>query len=280
MNIESLAKRTSGLVGADIENIVNEASLHVAKDSRLVLLWADFEYALEKVVMWPEKKVKSIKEQEKKIIAFHELGHAVTSYFLSNADPVEKISIVRRGQALGVTWMMPTEDNYLCSRAKFLDEVVSLLGWRASEEIFFGENEITTWAYSDFEKATEIITNMIVKYGMDKELGPVLYADKANGEYKMYKAYSEKTAELIDKKIKDYLNDCYEKSKALVKKNKNMIEQMSKVLLEKEYLTKEEFMAMMKDINKVDEFMKEIAEGKILLAKEVLKSEKKNKKNA
>lgn len=280
VNIESLAKRTSGLVGADIENIVNEASLHVAKDSRLVLLWADFEYALEKVVMWPEKKVKSIKEQEKKIIAFHELGHAVTSYFLPNADPVEKISIVRRGQALGVTWMMPTEDNYLCSRAKFLDEVVSLLGWRASEEIFFGENEITTWAYSDFEKATEIITNMIVKYGMDKELGPVLYADKANDEYKMYKAYSEKTAELIDKKIKDYLNDCYEKSKALVKKNKNMIEQMSKVLLEKEYLTKEEFMAMMKDINKVDEFMKEIAESKILLAKEVLKSEKKNKKNA
>ena len=280
VNIESLAKRTSGLVGADIENIVNEASLHVAKDSRLVLLWADFEYALEKVVMWPEKKVKSIKEQEKKIIAFHELGHAVTSYFLPNADPVEKISIVRRGQALGVTWMMPTEDNYLCSRAKFLDEVVSLLGWRASEEIFFGENEITTWAYSDFEKATEIITNMIVKYGMDKELGPVLYADKANDEYKMYKAYSEKTAELIDKKIKDYLNDCYEKSKALVKKNKNMIEQMSKVLLEKEYLTKEEFMAMMKDINKVDEFMKEIAEGKILLTKEVLKSEKKNKKNA
>jgi len=280
VNIESLAKRTSGLVGADIENIVNEASLHVAKDSRLVLLWADFEYALEKVVMWPEKKVKSIKEQEKKIIAFHELGHAVTSYFLPNADPVEKISIVRRGQALGVTWMMPTEDNYLCSRAKFLDEVVSLLGWRASEEIFFGENEITTWAYSDFEKATEIITNMIVKYGMDKELGPVLYADKTNDEYKMYKAYSEKTAELIDKKIKDYLNDCYEKSKALVKKNKNMIEQMSKVLLEKEYLTKEEFMAMMKDINKVDEFMKEIAEGKILLTKEVLKSEKKNKKNA
>jgi len=121
---------------------------------------------------------------------------------------------------------------------------------------------------------------MIVKYGMDKELGPVLYADKTNDEYKMYKAYSEKTAELIDKKIKDYLNDCYEKSKALVKKNKNMIEQMSKVLLEKEYLTKEEFMAMMKDINKVDEFMKEIAEGKILLTKEVLKSEKKNKKNA
>lgn len=280
VQIESLAKRTSGLVWADIENIVNEASLQVAKDSRLVLLSADFEYALEKVVMWPEKKVKSIREQEKKIIAFHELGHAVTSYFLPNSDPVEKISIVRRGQALWVTWMMPMEDNYLYSRAKFLDEVVSLLGWRASEEIFFGEDQITTWASNDFEKATEIITNMVVKYGMDKEIWPILYADKSNDEYKMYKAYSEKTAELIDKKIKEYLIDCYEKSKALVKKNKNLIEQMSKVLLEKEYLTKEEFVAMMEDISKVDDFMKEIAEGKILLAKEVLKLEKKAKKIA
>jgi ATP-dependent Zn protease len=105
-----------------------------------------------------------------------------------------------------------------------------------------------------------------------------LYADKSNDEYKMYKTYSEKTAELIDKKIKDYLNDCYEKSKTLVKKNKNLIEQMSKVLLEKEYLTKEEFFAMMEDISKVDGFMKEIAENKILLAKEVLKSEKNTKK--
>lgn len=278
VNVESLGKRTSGLVGADIENIVNEASLQVAKASRLVLLSADFEYALEKVVMWPEKKTKSIRESEKKIIAFHELGHAVTSYFLPNADPVEKISIVRRGQALWVTWMMPSEDNYLYSRAKFLDEVVSLLWGRASEEVFFGEEEITTGASNDFEKATEIVTNMIVKYGMDKELGPISYAEKWNDEYKMYKTYSEKTAELIDQKIKEYLIDCYEKSKALIKKNKNLITQMSKVLLEKEYLTKDEFVAMMEDIGKVDDFMKDIAENKIQLAKEVLKLEKKGKK--
>jgi len=121
---------------------------------------------------------------------------------------------------------------------------------------------------------------MVVKYGMDKEIGPILYADKANDEYKMYKAYSEKTAELIDKKIKEYLIDCYEKSKALVKKNKNLIEQMSKVLLEKEYLTKEEFVAMIEDIGKVDEFMKEMADNKIQFAKETSKTEKKGKKTA
>jgi len=279
VNIESLGKRTSWLVGADIENIVNEASLQVAKANRLVLLSSDFEYALEKVVMGPEKKIKSIREQEKKIIAIHELWHAVTSYFLPEADPVEKISIVRRGQALWVTWMMPNEDNYLSSRAKFLDEVVSLLGGRAAEEVFFGEDQITTWASNDFERATEIITNMIIKYWMDKEIGPILYADKANDEYRMYKTYSEKTAELIDTKIKEYLVNCYEKSRALVKKNKSLITQMSKVLLEKEYLTKEEFYAMMEDISKADGFMKEIADNKLQLAKEVLKLEKKGKKS-
>jgi len=279
VNIESLGKRTSWLVGADIENIANEASLQVAKANRLVLLSSDFEYALEKVVMGPEKKIKSIREQEKKIIAIHELWHAVTSYFLPEADPVEKISIVRRGQALWVTWMMPNEDNYLSSRAKFLDEVVSLLGGRAAEEVFFGEDQITTWASNDFERATEIITNMIIKYWMDKEIGPILYADKANDEYRMYKTYSEKTAELIDTKIKEYLVNCYEKSRALVKKNKSLITQMSKVLLEKEYLTKEEFYAMMEDISKADGFMKEIADNKLQLAKEVLKLEKKGKKS-
>ena len=127
VNIESLAKRTSGLVGADIENIVNEATLQVAKNNREILEKEDFEYALEKVVMGPEKKVKGIKEQEKKIIAYHELGHAVTGHLLDNADPIEKISIVRRGQALGLTWTTPEEDRNLYSKAKFLDELVTLL---------------------------------------------------------------------------------------------------------------------------------------------------------
>ncbi|MBU0626366.1 hypothetical protein KKG31_06915 [Patescibacteria group bacterium] len=109
---------------------------------------------------------------------------------------------------------------------------------------------------------------MLVKYGMDKELGPILYAAKSDDEYQMYKTYSEKTAELIDKKIKTYLMDCYEQAKALVKKNKKLIERMSEVLMEKEYLTKDEFIAMMENINKVDDFMKEIADAKEVLLKE------------
>lgn len=250
VNIPSLAKRTSGLVWADIENIVNEAALKQAKEERKMLDQNDFEYALEKVIMWPEKKVKSMKENEKKIIAFHELWHAVTSHFLPNADPVEKISIVRRWHALGVTWIMPNEDMYLNSKAKFLDEVVSLLWGRAAEEIFFGSDNITTWASNDFEKATEIITNMIVKYGMDKELWPVSYYDKNQQDYPGFKTYSEKTAQIIDEKVKKYTAECYQRSKQLIVKNSWLIEQLSTVLLEKEYLTKEEFESMIANFNK------------------------------
>ena len=244
LNVPSLAKRTSGLVGADIENIVNEAALKEAKENKSILDQNDFEYALEKVIMWPEKKVKSMKEQEKKIIAFHELGHAVTSHILPNADPVEKISIIRRGHALGMTRMSPNEDMYLNSKANFLDEVVSLLWWRAAEEVFFGVDNITTWAANDFEKATDIVTNMIVKYGMDKELGTISYMDRDKDSYKAFKTYSEKTAEIIDEKIKKYMADCYEQSKKLILQNKELIEKLSVVLLDKEYLTKEEFESM------------------------------------
>jgi len=244
VRIESLAKRTSGLVGADIENIVNEASLKIAKENRTVLEVDDFEYALEKVLMWPEKKVKSIKEEEKKIIAYHELGHAVTSHILTYADPVEKISIVRRGHALGMTRITPEEDSYLVSKNKFLHEVISLLWWRAAEEVFFGSDNITTWASNDFEKATEIIRNMIVKYGMDKDMGPVSYYNKDAVDYPMFKGYSEKTAQIIDEKVKKYISTCYDASKKLIVQNKQRIEKMSKVLLKKEYITKEEFGAL------------------------------------
>ncbi len=250
INIPSLAKRTSGLVGADIENIVNEAALKEAKENRSLLDQNDFEYALEKVIMGPEKKVKSMKEEEKNIIAFHELGHAVTSHVLPHADPVEKISIVRRWHALWVTWIMPNEDMYLSSKVKFLDEVVSLLWWRAAEEVFFGSDNITTWASNDFEKATDIITNMIVKYGMDNDLGTVTYLENNKNEYSMFRWYSEKTAQIIDEKIKKYMADCYAKSKQLIIQNKWLIEKLSVVLLDKEYLSKDEFESMINNFAK------------------------------
>jgi len=271
VNVESLSKRTSGLVGADIENIVNEAALRVAKNEREIFSMTDLDYALEKVLMWPEKKVKSISEEEKNIIAFHELWHAVTLHLCKHTDDVEKISIVRRGSALWATWTLPKEDKYLYSKAKFLDEIIWLLGWRAAEEIFFGKDAVTTWASNDFERATSIVKDMIIKYGMDDDLWVVLYFDKDKEDYPIYKPYSEKTAELIDQKVKMYLSQGYEQAKKIVKAQKSNIEKMSAVLLEKEYLNKEEFVSMMEDISKADFYLKEaLLEHKKKLAAEKL----------
>ena len=197
--------------------------------------------------MWPEKKIKSLKEHEKKVVTYHELGHAVTAFNLPESDPVEKISIVSRGMALGVTRMMPQEDSYLYSKAKFLDEMVSLLGWRAAEEIFFGKEHITTGASNDFERVTKIATDMITKYGMDEEIGQLTYAQKEWSEYQMFKPYSEKTAEMIDAKVKALVADAYTRAKEIITKNKDVMERLAAVLYEKEYLTKEEFESVMKN---------------------------------
>lgn len=253
--IDSIVKRTSGFVGADIENIVNEAALKAVKDDRSVLSNQDFEYALEKLVMGPEKKIKSLKDKERKIVTYHELWHAVTAYELENADPVEKISIVSRGQALGVTWMMPEEDTYLRSKAKFLDDTVSLLWGRAAEEIFFGPDEITTGASNDFERATKMITDLVVKYGMDEDLGPLMYQKNEWSSYEMYRPYSEKTAELIDAKIKWYIEDAYKKAKKILTKRKADIDVMAGVLLKKEYLSKEEFELLMDDVSQAEKML-------------------------
>lgn len=257
VNLESLARRTSGFVWADLANLINEAALKVAKENRTELTEDDFEYALEKIIMWPEKKIKSLKEKERHIVTYHELGHAVTAYDLPNADPVEKISIVSRGMALWVTWMMPEEDRYLYSKAKFLDEMVTLLWWRAAEEIFFGKDEITTGASNDFEKVTKIAYDMIMKYGMDEELWTLIYYDRDKWDYVPFKPFSETTSEIIDTKVKSLVHTAYTKALEILTKYKELIEKMAALLLEKEYIDREEFKAMMKDPNKIDDLTTE-----------------------
>ena len=200
--------------------------------------------------MWPEKKVKSMKEKEKKLVAYHELWHAVTGHLLENTDPIEKISIVRRGHALWVTWTTPEEDKNLYSKAKFLDEIVSLLWGRAAEEVFFWKDEITTWASNDLERATEIIKSMILKYWMDDDFWPINYL-KEWEEQGIINPYSEDIAQLVDKKIKAYLQDAYQKAKKILKQNEDLINHMAEILLEKEYLSSDEFVEMMKDGKKL-----------------------------
>ena len=216
VNVESIAKRLSGFVWADIENIINEAALKVARDGRKELTAQDFEFGFEKTIMGPEKKIKTLKEKERKIVTYHELGHAIVSNVLPNSDPVEKISIVSRGMALGVTWIIPEEDSYLKSKAKFLDDMTWLLGGRAAEEVFWWVDEITTWASNDFEKVTKMAFDMVVKYGMYPEIGTL---NLVNEERSAYKIYSEKTSEKIDELVKNIVSDCYNKAKEIIEKN-------------------------------------------------------------
>ena len=254
VNLKSLVKRTSGLVWADIENIVNEASLRIAKDWRTVLEPEDFEYALEKVIMWPEKKSKWIQEKEKRIIAFHELGHALLAHVQPEADAPEKISIVRRWHALGLTWITPAEDRNLYSRNYILAEVAGLLWGRASEEIFFGKDNITTGASNDFERANKIIRDMITKYGMDPEIGLVVYPDEQSSDFSFYKPYSDETAEKIDERVKKYLEDAYDVAKSTILKHKKTIEKIAELLIKREYISGEDFSMMVENTDKIDEF--------------------------
>ena len=256
INLSSLIKRTSGLVGADIENIVNEASLRIAKDNREVIEPADFEYALEKILMGPEKKVKTIREKEKQITTYHELWHALLAHLQPEADPVEKISIVRRGRALGVTWTTPQEDRYNYSKQYLLEEISVLLAWRASEEIFFGKDQISTWASNDFEKASSYVRNLLVKYGMDEDLWLAVYKDEE--DYPFLKQYSEEKAQQIDKKMKHYLDEAYLVAKKTIKSYQDVLVRIAWILLKKEYLSGEEFSDMIDHPETIEKYEKEI----------------------
>lgn len=243
LNIHGLAKRMSGFAGADIENIINEAALKLAKDGRDEITVKDIDYGLEKVVMWPEKKARTLNDTERKTVTYHELGHAVCAYRLPNGDPVEKISIVSRGQALWVTWIMPAEDRYLKSKVKFMDEITGLLWGRAAEEVFFGIDNITTGASNDFERVTAMARDMITKYGMDPELWTLQYIN--DNDYSLTQPYSEATAIVIDQKVREIVRICYEQAKTLLKSDEALIHQLAWLLDAKEYLTREEFEELM-----------------------------------
>lgn len=281
IDLDALSRRTSWFVWADLANILNEAALKAAKDNRNKIVATDLDYALEKIVMWPEKKIKTLKEKERKIVTYHELWHAVTAFFLEHADPVEKISIVSRWQALWVTRMMPQEDSYLNSKAKFLDDMVTLLWWRAAEEIFFGKDHITTWASNDFERVTKIAHNMILKYGMDEELWTLVYYDADKQDYVPFKPFSEKTSELVDKKITGLVKHAYARAIEIISTNKDLMDKMAVYLLDKEYITRDEFEDIMNNPVKIDEMNANlIVEKKKKKEKEETETKKKTKKKA
>ena len=237
VDLHILAKKTPGFVGADLANLLNEAAILAARQKRDVILMEDLEEASEKVSIGPARKSRVTVEKEKHIVAYHEVGHAMIQTFYKDiVDPVHKVTIIPRGMAaLGYTMSLPTEDRYLRSRKEYLADIRGLLGGRAAEEVFFGD--ITTGASNDIERATGIAHAMVTKLGMSDRFGPILLDATKDGDMFPNKIYGEETAKAIDDEIRKMINDAYEEVKTTLRDNYDLLDKISKTLLERETIT-------------------------------------------
>lgn len=243
VDLEVIARQTPGFSGADLENILNEAAILATKRNKVEIDQEDLSNAIEKVGLGPEKKSRRMSEEEKRITAFHELGHAIPRKLLAKCTPVHKVSIIPRGMALGVTWSLPEDDIHLYSHTKIKHEITSALGGYAAEEVFFGE--VTTGPGSDLEKATKMARDMVTKYGMSTELGPMIFGENSNQflgkEVSSSINYSQDMAYKVDQAVAKILKEAKEEAVRIIKENKPLMEKMAAVLLEKEEMNKEEF---------------------------------------
>jgi AFG3 family protein len=232
VDVDLLASLSSGFSGADIANICNEAALIAARKKKEVVEQVDFMEARDRVVGGLERKGKIISIKEKTIVAYHEAGHAVVSWYLKNVDSLVKVSIIPRGKSLGAAWYLP-EEHQIITKNQFIDQICASLGGRAAEEIIF--NEVSSGAIDDLEKVTKQAYNMVAFYGLDEEIGPMSFYD-STGENERFlgKPYSENMAKLIDKEVQDLITQAYSRTKKLLETHKEELENLGKKLLEKE----------------------------------------------
>lgn len=250
-----LARRTPGFTGADLANMVNEAALLAARRNKLVIDMTEMEEAIERVIAGPEKKSQVISDAEKRLVAYHEAGHAVVSYYLPNSDPLHKVSIIPRGRAGGYTLLLPQEDRRFDTKSKMLDEVVTFLGGRMAELLVL--KEISTGAQNDLERATDLVRQMITRYGMSDELGPLTFGQQQEEVFlgrdiSHERNYSEAVAYAIDKEAKAMMDAAYTKARTILTEHMDKLEAIAQVLLEKETIEAEEFYALMKDASPDD----------------------------
>ena len=242
INLEDISRRTPGFSGADLENLLNEAALLAARENRKEIKIYDIDEAIDRVLMGPAKRSRKYTEKEKTMVSYHEAGHAVLGVKLENAEIVQKVTIVPRGEAGGYALMTPEEEKFLETRQGLLDTITGLLGGRISEELMCGE--ITTGAHNDFQKATAIARAMVTEYGMSS-LGPVQY-ERGNHsvflgrDYMSEKNFSDQMALEIDHEVKNIIEECYERGKKVLSENKDLLENIAHHLREIETLTKED----------------------------------------
>jgi cell division protease FtsH len=239
-----LARSTPGFVGADLENLVNESAILAARRNKKLIGQAELEEAIERVIAGPERKSRLISEEEKRIVAYHEAGHAVVMNTLPEADPVHKVSIIARGMAGGYTMALPEEDRTLMPRKKLMADMVGLLGGRAAEEIVF--DDITSGASNDLERVTRMARAMVTRLGMSEQLGPMVYGQKEEliflgREISEQRDYSEAVAEQIDQEVRRLVNDAYTRSRQVLLEYRDKLDAVAQRLLEVETIGREEF---------------------------------------
>ena len=264
VNLHAIATRTPGFAGADLANLVNEAALLAARNHRETVAQADFAEAIERVVAGLEKKSRVLNENEKKIVAYHEVGHALVGALSSGSGNVEKISIVPRGMAaLGYTLQLPTEDRFLKDEAELRSEIATLLGGRSAEEIIFGS--ITTGASNDLQRATDLAERMVTSYGMSKVLGPLAYQQGqqamflGNGSPNPRRSVSEETARTIDSEVKEIVEGAHETALAILNQNRDLLETITAQLLETEVIEGEKLYSLLGQVKPLNQLAEPVA---------------------
>ena len=249
VDFSTIAQNTAGFVGADLENILNESALLAARKNKIEIGMEEIEEAMVKVTMGPEKKSRVISDKEKKLVAFHEGGHAVASFFLPTQDAVHEISIIPRGMAGGYTMYRPSEDKSFMSKSEMEEQLISLLGGRVAEQLVLGD--ISTGASNDIERATGIARSMVTKYGMSEKLGAIMYGSGQEEVFlgrdiAQHKNFSEETSSIIDQEVKRIIDEAYRKTEDILNKNMDKLHKVAEVLMEKEKITGDEFDSIMK----------------------------------
>jgi cell division protease FtsH len=248
IDLDTLAGQTPGFTGADLANLINEAALLTARSGSREITMLELEEGIMRVIAGPEKKTRVMSEKERLVTAYHEVGHAIVGQLLEHTDPVHKISIISRGQALGYTISLPTEDKFLTTRAELTDTMAMTLGGRAAEEIVFGE--ITTGASNDLEKVTETAKQMVMRFGMSERLGPRVFGhDRGQPflgrEFSSEPDYSDEIAREIDDEIRRIVESAHQTAKSLLSERRDELERISKLLLERETIDAKQFVALL-----------------------------------
>ncbi len=264
IELDALAGQTPGFTGADLANLINEAALLTARSDKREITMHELEEGIMRVIAGPEKKSRVMSEKERLVTAYHELGHAIVGHVLPNADPVHKVSIISRGQALGYTISLPTEDKFLTTRAELNDTMSMTLGGRAAEEIVF--DEITTGASNDLEKVTETAKQMVMRFGMSQRLGPRVFGhDRSQPflgrEFSSEPDYSDEVAREIDDEIRRIVEDAHQAAKDILTEHRDGLDRISKILLERETIEAEHFAQLLDGKSEEEVFPPDTDEG-------------------